>query len=116
MFGPHLVEVRSVTKSSDVGHMFGPHLVEVRSETKSSDKGHISDLIWLESAVRQSPPTRGTFWTTFGQSPLRDQVLRRGAQFGPHLVKVCSETKSSDKGHHFFVTFGQCLLRDKFFR
>jgi hypothetical protein len=76
MFGPHLVEVRSVTKSSDEGHMFRPHLVEVRSEAKSSGKGHISDHIWSKSAVRQSPPMRGTFWTTFGQSLLHDKVLQ----------------------------------------
>ncbi len=94
--------------------MFGPHLVEIRSETKSSDKGHISDYIWSKSAAWQSPPTRGTIWTTFGRSPLRDKVLQQGAQFGTHLVKVCSETKSSDKWHHFFATFGQCPLRDKF--
>jgi hypothetical protein len=37
-----------VTKSSDEGHIFGPHLVEVRSETKSSKEGHISDHIWLK--------------------------------------------------------------------
>ena len=41
----------------------------------------------------------GTFWTTFGQSPQRDKVLRWGAHFGPHLVKVCSMTKSSKEGH-----------------
>ncbi len=39
---------------------FGPHLVKVRSETKSSNKGHMLEHIWLKSAVRQSPPTRGT--------------------------------------------------------
>ncbi len=66
--------------------------------------------------MRQSPLTRGTFWTTFGQSPLRDKVLRQGAQFGPHLVKIRSETKTSNKGHHFFATFGQCPLCDKFFQ
>jgi hypothetical protein len=116
MFGPHLIEVRCVTKSSNEGNMFGPHLVEVRSETKSSNEGHILDHIWSKPAVRQSPPTRGTFWNTFGQSPLRDKVLQQGAQFGPHLVKVRSETKFSDKEHHFFATFGQRLLRDKFLR
>ncbi len=99
MFGPHLVEVRCMTKSSDEGRMFGPHLVEVCSETKSSDEGHILDHIWSKSAVRQSPPMRGTFWTTFGWSPLHDKVLPRGAHFGPHLVKVHSETKSSNEGH-----------------
>ncbi len=66
MFVPHLVEVRSMTKSSNEGHMFGPHLVKVHSEAKSSNKGHILDHIWSKSAVRQSHPTRGTFWTTFG--------------------------------------------------
>jgi hypothetical protein len=69
MFGPHLVIVHSMTKSSKEGHMFRSHLIEVGSETKSSNKGHISDHIWSKSAVRQSPPMRGTFWTTFGQSP-----------------------------------------------
>jgi hypothetical protein len=101
MFGPHLVEVRSVTKSSDKGHIFGPHLVEVRSETRSSNKRHISDHIWSKSTVWQSPPMRGTVWTTFGQSLMHDKVLQQGAQFGPHLVKVRCVTKSSDKGHHF---------------
>ncbi len=75
MFGPHLVEVRCVTKSSDKGHMFGPHLVKVHSETKSSNEVHISDPIWLKFAAWQSPPTRGTIWATFGQSPQRDKVL-----------------------------------------
>jgi hypothetical protein len=51
MFGPHLVEVRCVTKSSDEGRMLGPHLVKVRCVTKSSDKGHILDHIWLKSAA-----------------------------------------------------------------
>ncbi len=111
MFGPHLVKVRWVTKSSNEGHIFGPHLVEVCSETRSSNKGHISDHIWSKSAARQSPPTRGTIWTTFGWSPLHDKVLQQGA----HLVKVHSEIKSSNEGHHFFATFCQCLLRDKFF-
>jgi hypothetical protein len=101
MFGPHLVKVRSVTKSYGKGHIFGPHLVKVHCETNFFNKGHILDHIWSKSAVRQSPLTRGTFWTTFGQSLLCDKVLQRGAQFGPHLVKVCSEAKSSNKGHHF---------------
>jgi hypothetical protein len=77
----------------------------------------------------------GTFWASFGQSPLHDKVLQRGAHFGPHLVevrcmtkssdeglflgphlvKVRSETKSSNKGHHcFFATFGHCLLHVNF--
>ncbi len=60
MFGPHLVEIHCMTKSSNKGHMFGPHLVKVRSETKSSNEGYILGHIWLKSAVRQSPPTRGT--------------------------------------------------------
>ena len=55
MFGPHLVEIHSVTKFSNKGHMFGTHLVKFRSETK--------------------PLTWGTFWTTFGWSPLHDKVL-----------------------------------------
>jgi hypothetical protein len=101
MFGPHLVKVRSVTKSSNKGYMFGPHLVKVRSESKSSNKGHILDHIWSKSTVKKSPPTSGTFWTTFGQSPLRDKIFQRGAQFEPHSVEVRSETKSSNKGHHF---------------
>ncbi len=66
MFGPHLVKVLSVTKSSNKGHIFGPHLVEVRTETKSSNEGHILDHIWSKSSAWQSPPTRGTIWTTFG--------------------------------------------------
>jgi hypothetical protein len=112
MFGLHLVEVRCVTKSSNKGHMFGPHFLEVRSETKSSVEGHILDHIWSKSSVRQSPLTRCTYWTTFGQSALRDKALQQGAYVGPHLVKVCSETKSPDKGHivdHIWSS----LLRDK---
>jgi hypothetical protein len=69
MFRPHLVKVHSMTKSSNEGHIIRPHLVKVRSMTKSSDKRHILVHIWLKSAVRQSPPTRGTFWSTFGRSP-----------------------------------------------
>ncbi len=126
LFDPCLVKLQSKTKSSFERHMFGPHLVEVHSVTKSSDKGYISYHIWSKSAVRQSPPMRGTFWTTFSQSPQWDKVLQHGAHywttfgwipqcdkvlqwgahFGPHLVKVRSETikvhsktKSSDEGH-----------------
>ncbi len=84
MFGPHLVKVHSMTKSSNKGHIFGPHLVKVCSETKSTDKGHILDHIWLKSTAWQSPLIKGTIWTTFGQSPLHDKVLQQGAQFGPH--------------------------------
>ncbi len=101
MIGPHLIEVHSVTKSSDKGHIFGPHLVKVRSETKSSGKGHILGNICSKSAAWQSLLTRGTIWTTFGRSPLRDKVLQQGAQFGPHSVKVHSETMSSNEGRHF---------------
>ena len=39
--GPYLVEVRSVTKSSNERHIIGPHLVKVHSVTKSSNEGHI---------------------------------------------------------------------------
>jgi hypothetical protein len=82
-------------------------------------KGTCLDHIWLKSAVWQSPPTRGTFWATFGQSPLRDKVLwlwgtfwatfdqsplcdkvhQQGAHFGPQLVEVLCVTKSSNEGH-----------------
>jgi hypothetical protein len=84
------------------GAHFGPHLVEVRCMTKSPNEGLILGHIWSKSAAWQSPPMRGTFWATFGQSPLRDKVLQWGAHFGPHLVEVHSETKSSDEGHHCF--------------
>ncbi len=154
MFGPHLVKVYCETKSSNEGHIsghiwsksaawqspltrgtfwatfgwsplhdkvlqwgahFGQHLVEVHCVTKSSNDGHILGHIWSKSAAWQSPPTRGTFWATFCQSPLHDKVLQWGAHFWPHLVEVRSETKSSDEGHHcFFATFGHCLLRDNF--
>jgi hypothetical protein len=63
---PNVVQLRSKMRSSVEGHMFGPHLVKVRSETKSSNEGHILDHIRSKSTVRQSPPTMGIFWTTFG--------------------------------------------------
>jgi hypothetical protein len=78
---------------------FGPHLVKVRCMTKSSNEEHILGHIWSKSAAWQSPPMRGTFWATFGQSLLRDKVLQQGAHFGPHLVKVRCVTKSSNEGH-----------------
>ncbi len=93
---------------------FGPHLVKARCVTKSSNKGHNSGHIWSKSAAWQSPLMRGTIWATFGQSLLCDKVLWWGAQFGPHLVEVRSETKSSDEGHHCFATFGHRPLRDNF--
>ncbi len=102
-FRPHLVEVRCVTKSSNEGHILGHIWSKVRCVTKSSNEGHISGHIWSKSAAWQSPPTRGTFWATFGQSPLCDKVLLWGAHFEPHLVEVRSETKSSNEGHHFFL-------------
>ncbi len=83
------------------GAQFGPHLVKVCCMTKSSNKGHNLGHIWLKSAAWQSPPMKGTFWATFGWSPLRDKVLQWGAQFKPNLVKVCSETKSSNEGQFF---------------
>jgi hypothetical protein len=41
------------------GAQFGPHLVEVNCMTKSSNVGHNLDHIWSKSTVRQSPPMRG---------------------------------------------------------
>ncbi len=174
-FGPHLVNVRCMTKFSNkehiLGHIWlksaawqspstrgtfwatfswsplrdkvlqwGAHLDHIWSKSaawQSSNEGHILGHIWLKSAAWQSPPTRGTFWATFGQSPLHDKVLQQGAHFGPYLVKVRSETKSSNEGHncfchiwplsaawqlclmanhgyHFLATFGQSLLCDTF--
>ncbi len=57
------------------GAHLGPHLVKVCCLTKSSKKGLILSHIWSKSAAWQSPPMRGTFWATFGQSLLRDKVL-----------------------------------------
>jgi hypothetical protein len=57
------------------GHMFGPHLVEVRCLTKSSNEEYNLGHIWSKSAVWQIPPMRGTIWATFGWSLLRDKVL-----------------------------------------
>ncbi len=45
------------------GAHFGPHLVEVRCVTKSSSEGHFFDHIWSKSAAWQKPPTRGIFST-----------------------------------------------------
>ena len=97
--GPHLVEVRCVTKSSNEGQIFGPHLVGVRCVTKSSDEGQF----FLTTFGLY--PLCDIFWTTFGRSPLCDKVLRRGAIYircviysGPHLVEVRCVTKSSDEG------------------
>ncbi len=81
------------------GAHFGPHLVEVRCVTKSFNERHISGHIWSKSAAWQSPPMRGTFRATFGRSPLHDKVLQWGAHFGPHLIKVRCVTMSSNKGH-----------------
>ncbi len=71
----------------------GTCLDHIRSKSAAwwspSTRGTCLDHIWSKSAVRQSPPTRGTFWTTFGWMPLRGKILWQGAQFGPHLVKVC---------------------------
>ncbi len=58
------------------GAHFGLHLVKVHCMTKASNEGHILGHIWLKSAEWHSPPTRGTFWATFGQSPLSDTVLQ----------------------------------------
>ena len=134
-----------------VGQNSRPHLVKVCCVTKSSNEGQYLDQhIWSKSAVQQSPPMRGNHWTTFGQSPLCDKVLRQGAIIGPHLVKVRCVTKSSDEGQsldhiwlesavrqspptrgkfffrphlvdircviYFLVTFlGSCPLHDNFF-
>jgi hypothetical protein len=114
------------------GANFGPHLVEVHCMTKSSNEGHILGHIWSKPAGWQSPPMRGTFWVTFGQSPLGDKVLQRGAHFVLHLVKVCCVTKSSIEGPFlghiwlksaawqsrpirgtFWATFGWSPLHDK---
>ncbi len=95
-------------------------------------KGTCLEHVWLKSAVWQSPPTRGTFWATFGRSPLRDKVLQLGAHFGPHLIEARCMTKSSNEGHilghiwlkssvwqsplmrgTFWAAFGQSPLHDK---
>ncbi len=47
----YVVKPHSKMKSLVEGHMFGPHLVEVRCVTKSSNEGHILGHIWLKSAV-----------------------------------------------------------------
>ncbi len=93
------------------GAHFGPHLVEVRCVTKSFNRGHILDHIWSKSAVRQSPPRRGTFWTTFGQSPLHDKVHQQGAQFGPHLAKVRCVTKFSNEEHNLDHIWSKSTVR-----
>ncbi len=84
MFVDRLLFDMNVRRSGKVLHRgayYRPHLVK-------------------KSAAWQSPPMRGNIWTTFGWSPLRDEVLRWGAIFGPHLVEVHCETKSSDEGQY----------------
>ncbi len=93
------------------GAHFRPHLVKVRCVTKSSNEGHNLGHIWLKSAVWQSPPMRGTIWATFGQSPLRDKVLQRGAQFGLHSVKVRCVTKPSNEGHSLDHIWSKSAMR-----
>ncbi len=100
-FGLHLVKVRCKTKSSNKLYNLGHIWSKPTAWQSPLTRGTYLDHIWPKSAVRQSPLTRGTFRTTFGQSLLRDKVLQSGAQFGPDLVKVRSETKSSNEGHHF---------------
>jgi hypothetical protein len=98
-----------------LGAHFGPHLVKVRSETKSSNEGHILDHIWSKSAAWQNPPMRGTIWAMFVQSPQWDKVLQWGASFSCHIwpmSTVWQVPPMTDDGHHFLATFGQSLLRD----
>jgi hypothetical protein len=76
-------------------------------------RGTCLNHIWPKSAAQQSPPMRGTFRTTFDQSPQRDKVLQQGVYFAPHLVKVRSETKSSNEGHIIgpHLVKGSCLIK-----
>ncbi len=80
----------------DDEQIVNPYVVKLCSKMKSPVEGHIfgPHLVKVHSVTKSSD---------------------KGHIFGPHLVKVRSETKSSNKGHHFFATFGQCPLRDKFF-
>jgi hypothetical protein len=102
------------------GAHFGPHLVEVRCVTKSSDEGHILGHIWSKSAAWQSPPTMGIFWATFGWSPLRDKVLQWGAHFRPVLGllanfketrKVKWECQVEAKYYEFYLRSNGCDTR-----
>ncbi len=97
------------------GEHFEPHLVEVCCMTKSSNKGCNLDQIWLKSAAWQSPLTRGTIWTTFGQSPQWDKVLWQGASFFCHIWPMSAVWQvllMTNHGHHSPATFGQSPLCD----
>jgi hypothetical protein len=50
-YGPHLVGVRCVTKSSTGAKILDHIWSKVRCVTKSSDEGQYLDHIWSESAV-----------------------------------------------------------------
>ncbi len=86
------------------GAQFGPDLVKVRCVTKSTNEGHNLDQFLSKSAVRQSPPKRGTIFchiwllstawqlclmanhgyhslATFDQSPLCDMSSNEGHWF-----------------------------------
>jgi hypothetical protein len=100
------------------GAQFGPHLVKVRCMKKSSNEGHNLDHIWSKSAVRQSPPTRGIIvFATFDHYPLCDNFVRwpiMGINFWPHLTKVhCVTCPQTNKMcFPFYARFGQCQLID----
>ncbi len=98
------------------GAHFGPHLVKVQCMTKSSNEGHILGHIWSKSAAWKSPLMRGTYRATFGQSPQWDKVLRQGALlFFCHIWQLSAAWQLSplaNHGHHFPATLDQSLLCD----
>jgi hypothetical protein len=93
-------------------------LVEVCCMTKSSNEGHNLGHIWLKSAMRQSPPTRGIIvFATFGHCPLRDNFVRWPIMdiiFWPHLTKVRCVTlpQTNEICFPFYARFGQRQLTD----
>ncbi len=87
---------------------------EVRSETQSSNKWHISDHIWLKSAVRQSPPTRGTLYDhIWSKSTVRQSPPMRGIICLPHLANVCCMTSPPTRGNIFWPHLAEvrCVTR-----
>ncbi len=98
------------------GARFGPHLSKARCvTTKSSNEGHNLGHIWSKSAAWQSPLMKGTVWTTFGQNPQWDKVLRQGASFFCHIWPLSTAWQlrlMANHGYHSLATFDQSLLCD----
>ncbi len=65
------------------------------------DNEHNNDPYVVKLRSKTKSPVKGMFGPHFVKVCSVTKSSNKGHMFGPHLVEVRSETKSSDKGAHF---------------